>query len=275
MALAASGCLDVAALAHLVTPYADRLLLEPPATGTELVPAAAFADPEQVRLFVQRYAARLGAEDLRAAASIWNKHYNAAVLMGVLKAMTLGGIGLDARPANASLTLQDDLPRAMLLHDLSGSLVCEERLGHGLPGLESVGASGLHRLLCEGAIAGHLAPVIEALRTAFGISRRILWGNVGNLVADLFDKWGEQPAAVREDRRFLLDDRCSPLLPGKPNPLWDCVRYEALAEPDLPPVVRVRRTCCQKSHLPGGKACTTCPLVSVEERVTLLRAHQA
>lgn len=266
MALASGSYLDPVALRCSLAPYADRLLLTAPPAGAELVPAAAFTNAEQIRCYVERYAAGLGAEDLRAAASVWNKQYNAAVLMGTLTAMTLGGIGLDARLQNASIQLQDSIPRAMLLHDLTGSVI-----GGGQ-------RADLYRVICGGAFAGHLAPVIDALYQAFGISRRILWGNVGNLVADMFDKWAampEVPAAVLEDRLFLLEKADSPLLPGKRNPLCGCVRYEELGEPDLPAIVRVRHTCCQKNRLPGGKACSTCPLVTREERVAILRELKA
>ncbi len=255
-------------------PYTGRVLLGPLSEG-DLVPAGAFTQPVWLEAAVQVMAGRMGTEDLRVAASLWSKQYFAAASMGALALTALHGIGLDMAPENIDILLKDGVPRAAVVRDTASAVRYFPR-GAGVADVGSPGdLESLHRTVFISLFEGHLAPVIQALSSLSGASKAVLWGNLGNLVADVFDTLaatGLAPDAVGLDRRLLLESPSAVGL-GDPNPLYGGVEYVALCEPDLPALVRVRRTCCQK-HMTKAGPCTTCPRLSVAERVALLREKQ-
>lgn len=264
--------------------YGERLTFVGPPGGTEVVPAESYLRPETLRAAIERAAEDWQTTDLRAVASVWNKHYNAAVLSGPLAAMTLRGIGLDASISRARIVLDGGLPKALLLDSVATSVVFRPRFLADEPHFSDFAdvdrVDELHRFVFVRLFQQHLGLIVQQLHGLTGLSAKIMWGNAGNLCADLYDRLARLPDAastVSEDRVALLERRDGSTKDGR-NPLYRTVRYEPLNVPDLPSVVRVRRSCCLKHRLPGHAACYVCPLLGVDERVGLLqqsRTHEA
>lgn len=253
--------------------YGERWSLVPQ-PGEPLVPAARFLDPDVLEPALQHLAANLGTTNLRAVTSQWHKHYSAALLQPVLAAMTVAGIGLDGSMDNTAFTFDaKGFPRKLVLSNTAPVLVYGPRWD-GAPAV--CGLPDLQRVVADTVRERHLAPLIDRLRTVTGIPRRILWTNVANVVADLYDKLAGRPetcGAAAEDRAALLDSSAD-LLGGGANPLFGLVRYEPVAVPGLPEQVRCRNACCQRYSLPGFQACTTCPRLSLEQRLAAMEKKQ-
>lgn len=252
--------------------YAERIRLVDAPPG-DVVEASAFAQPLWLEAALKLMAAIVGAPDLRVAASLWWKQYNSAVVMGGIAAMTLHGVGLDFSLPNTQIVLVDGVPRSVVVKELSTAVAYLPRGGARLATGSPCDLPTLHRAVFSSLFTGHIAHVITALCALTGVSKAILWGSVANLVADMFDRWAEDGVAeeaVWRDRQALLEN---PEAVGlvSPNPLYSTIDYLTLSEPDLPGRVRVRHTCCQKYLTRAGKACTTCPRLSMDERVALLR----
>lgn len=256
---------DLDAILPLLGAHAWRLVLAEPPADAEVVPAEAYLTAETMRKALLAFMAAKGTTELQAAASVWNKQYNGALLAGLLAAMTLAGVGLDASIGNVSVVHRGGLPKAIMLHDLSGTVVYPPRLKAPLPS-PAVTLAAFQEHVFTKAIEGHLTQIIDQIYRLTRTPKAMLWGNVGNLCASIYYQMERRPeaaAAIREDRAALLE---------QPDTLlYNPVRYEELGAPDLPPVVLVRRTCCQKHKLPESRHCTTCPLLSREERIGLIR----
>lgn len=258
-------------------PYRDRLAVFPSGDGVELVPAVAYLEPRTLLAAVERVRKAYQAPDLRVAASRWNKHYNAALLPGVLSAMTLLGVSLSAAIKNVSIVLRDGLPVALQIHNLAETAVYPGRLP--CPGLrfgrELQSVMELQRTVFTGLVHGHLALVIDRLHGLSRVPREILWGNAGNLCADLYERIAacrEVEVAVAEDRRALLELPMSGVMAG-PDPLYQSVRYEHADGSCLTRATRVRRTCCLRYRLPDSSPCYVCPLLTSDERIALVKQY--
>lgn len=251
-------------------PYADRVNIAPLSAGIDTIPAAAFLDAPTLLGALEAAAELWRAPDICVAASLWNKHYNAAVIPGVLAALTLGGIGLDGSLANTSMSFDHGLPKALLLHNARG-YVYQPRLAPALAesgrGRRVATLPELYAAVIAGTFERHIRPVIEQLHALTRISRQILWGNVANLCADLYDRLALKPAlacVAEADRAQLLERSECPGLSGT-NPMLGAVWYERSAGSAV--MSRVRQRCCLRYRLPEGSHCLkVCPLRHNEER---------
>lgn len=258
-------------------PYRDRLAVSPPGDGFELVPAVAYLDQRTMLTAVEWARQVYQAPDLRVAASLWNKHYNAALLPGVLAAMTLLGVSLNVAITNVSIVLRDGLPTALQVHNLAEAAVYPRRLPCPSLRLSRTLQSvpELQRTVFAGLVRGHLALVIDRLHDLARVPREILWGNAGNLCADLYDRIAtckEVEDAAAEDRRALLELPAGAVMAG-PNPLFRSVRYERPEDSSLTKASRVRRTCCLRYRLPDSDPCYVCPLLTSDERIALVKQY--
>lgn len=218
--------------------------------------ATRLLSPDALREVIVAHAATLGTTELPVAASSWAKHYVAPLLREMLPAVALRRQIPDMAAENVLVRLEAGTPRAI-------------RFVNPTPHApEDVRAWAWRRLFGE-----HLAPVFDTLEQAAGISRGILWNSVGNYCVWFFDELAKDATALhaQEDRAALLEAVELPGVTG-PNPLRDPVRYECLDEPGLPPRVQVRRTCCLKDRIPGKPPCYSCPRISRDERIRLVRA---
>ncbi|CCF84679.1 siderophore-iron reductase FhuF [Nitrolancea hollandica] len=256
-------------------PYRERFAVSPVGDGTELIPAAALLERPTLSAAVERARQVYQAPDLRVAASLWNKHYNAALLPGVLSAMTLLGVSVNAAIANTSIVLRDGLPIALWVHDVADVGVYPHRLPRPSHCFrrEHQRVPDLQRAVLAGLVNGHLELVIDRLHSLARVPREILWGNAGNLCADLYDRiaaCSEVGEAAAEDRRALLELPASAAMVG-PNPLYRSVRYEQAEDSSLTRANRVRRTCCLRYRLPDSDPCYVCPLLTSTERAALVK----
>jgi ferric iron reductase protein FhuF len=258
-------------------PYRDRLAVSPVGDGVDLIPAAALLDQQTLLATVERASDVYQAPDLRVAGSLWNKHYNAALLPGVLAAMTLFGVSVNAAIANTSIVLRGGLPTALWVHDVADVGVYPHRLPRPRTGFarEYRSVPDLQRAVLSALVHGHLDLVIDRLHGLVRVPREILWGNAGNLCADLYDRiaaCSEVGEAAAEDRRALLELPASAAMVG-PNPLYRSVRYEQAEDSSLTRANRVRRTCCLRYRLPDSDPCYVCPLLTRDERVALVKQY--
>lgn len=236
-------------------------------TDRQVIAASSLLDPTSLLRVLGQVLEHYGTRELRPAASVWHKHYCATLLYPTLGAMLFSCTSLPAALDRTSIILSPaGFPERLLIHDQPG----QPR------DLKPVERTELHRRVWAEAFTWHLFPLITVLSQTTGVSRRTLWVNVGNLIADLLDTLDQrdeiQPAS-RDARAAFLE---SPSAPGwkDRNPLWRSVRYDLLPLPTGLEAVRRRNACCLRYQLAGTKACYTCPRLTPEERAQTLQAHR-
>lgn len=262
--------------------FGERLLLKPPIDEVEIVLATEYFESERLKEAIAQTAAEYEADNLQAAASLWNKYYNNTVLPGVLAYMTLLGVGVDASLENVSIVITEKKPQALLLHNYNSAVIYKERFPKSIPincpeKLLINSVENLHEFVFLNLFKKHLALVVDRIHSLTHLPKAVMWGNAGNLCLFLYETfsqlWNEK-TAVDEDRLVLLEQRNSGIIP-KGNPLYKPVRYEKTTEPDLPPLVSVRRTCCLVYLLPKLTNCSDCPHLNAKERIALLKQEMA
>ncbi|MDX3926022.1 MAG: siderophore-iron reductase FhuF [Shinella sp.] len=109
----------------------------------------------------------------------------------------------------------------------------------------------------EDLIDGHLSMLVEALSSASGLSRKVLWSNAGNIFENVVSQCaqllGEAHPGVGHGRallanRFWREDRV--------NRIFEPVRYLPADGKNI----RKRRVCCIRYLIPGIALCKNCPL---------------
>ncbi len=183
-------------------------------------------------------------EDRRALVSHWSRHYFVRLIPPVTAAAVLLDHRLPLGIQDIGVILDDEgRPEAFKLPDE----------GDRLP--ESCGPFGRFAHLVE----DNLGPVIEKLCSYSGLSAKVLWSNAGNyfeamvtqLAAQSRDSSGSDGQAL-VGARFLPD--------GRPNPLFEPVRYVELKTADgAARTWRRRRLCCIRYLLEGVDLCPNCP----------------
>jgi ferric iron reductase protein FhuF len=246
--------------------------LRDPVLAENLVPAVRFFDEAYLRETFDRQTQRLQTSDRRAAASLWHKHYNAVLLKGPLVLQSLANISVIAAPDRVQLRLSaHGLPDALVL---SGSQGLLSPAGEGAP----TSRAQRRDQVLRAALSAHMAPLITLIHRITGLSKEIMWGNVGNFCADLYDRLAADPelapsARMQEDREAVLGAEAAPWTAGK-NPLFRSISYLELPTGAGQCTVRVRRTCCQRYKLQGMEYCYTCPVLTMAERAALLQKLQ-
>lgn len=261
------------ALRRTLGAHGDRIAPEAAWSGPDVVCATSFLQPDRLREAIEHMASSWQTSDLQVAASLWTKQYNAALLSGPLALMALQGTGLDCAAESNAILQVNGVPKALVPLNLSATVVCAGPRGAQYTDRARCDLAALRRFVVTGLIEGHLAPLFEQVCRLTGISRKILWGNAGNICAFIYDELDRHSGgapAVAEDRAFLLGLPELPFLAG-PNPLYNPVRYEALNEPGLQETVVVRHTCCLKHKAPNSRHCYTCPLIDTAERVAIIK----
>ncbi len=239
-------------------PWARSLTLGPADQGQEAIAASTLLDEAHLARRIEAHAERLDDVALPVAASAWSKDLTTVLVPGILAAWTLQGIGVDASPGNVELHLEHDQPAAARLVDPT-------RIAAGDPERD---------LALTSLVGDHLAPLFETLHATSGLSKKVLWGNLGPLVAWIYDRMAEkdpEDARVQADRARLLEADQATWADG-PNPIQQPVRYEPLDLDGLPDRIPVRQTCCLKHLIPDDRACSSCPQLSHDDRRALLEA---
>jgi ferric iron reductase protein FhuF len=219
--------------------YGDRFVLSadelPPSLGGDLV------DPERLSSLIAAFtAARYPGGDRRAVASLWAKHHIAALLPPFLALSLIAereiDLGLDAIGCTFA---GDGVTTRIHLRDA---------------GRPAAPAGAFARFLP--LIDGHLEPLITALAAVSSVSRKVLWSNAGNMF-DFITRRVERAIGPRAPVGEALALMASRRLPdGRPNPLFDPVRYHDRATG----TERLRRVCCIRYLIPDLGYCSTCPL---------------
>lgn len=137
-----------------------------------------------------------------------------------------------------------------------------------LPGDPAAGVPGGHvvrdeealRAELRGAVAGHLAPVLEAFRPLLRRGTRTLWGMAGDELAEgvwyLGRLLGDPDRAARE---------AGELLPGGTAPYAGSAGFRPSGEPGGGST-RTRTGCCLYYTIRPDDACGTCPRVPARGR---------
>jgi siderophore-iron reductase FhuF len=257
---------------------AQWITLSPPPDNAKIVTATEYLQPETLLANIAEIAASRKTDDLRVAASLWNKWYNNALLPPFLGYITLIGVGLDATLENVSIILCNGQPSSLLLHSFENTAIYAPRFPTPIPedytGKLVSSVEELHQAVFTGLFHNHLAVVIERVNSLTKLSKNVMWGNTANVCAGLYDWFAQCPnteAQRTSDRIALLENKSSFVMPHR-NPLYKLMRSEKLAQPDLPAEVTVRGTCCLIFRMPPNfRSCGSCPLLKTEERVVRIR----
>lgn len=270
--------LEAQILEELIAPHREKLvpfkewLVTSPPEGVELIRASTFQDETALRQAVERLAEAKKLTELKVAAALWDRQYSLSVGLLPLLLMAVGGVALEVEPENISLIWRDGEYRGAVLHEIKGAVY--------LPGCPSSGLTEqlfekldtpeeLYYRFWENLVEKHLALYIEHMYAATRLSKKILWGNLGNLLYSGFglvqDTLGIATAGLA--RAALLDRPEYPALIEGKNPLYRPVIHVQLDDPALPDPVPVRTTCCLMYKLPEHNYCGTCPIPKPAERI--------
>ena len=210
-----------------------------PFSGDDL-PLSEFFETDRLREMLGRYGRRYGAEqERRAVATQWSKHYFSQVVTPVVAAAIL----IDWR-------LPLPLEATALDIDAEGGITALRVSSFGEAEAPS---SSRDRFAFLTEV--HLPRVIDAIAEASGLSRHVLWSNVGNLFEGIvrrLEAVAPQGATGIRDAMDLMDT--SRLHDGTRNPLFHPIVYADEAR-----TMRKRRVCCARYLIPSLGFCRTCP----------------
>jgi ferric iron reductase protein FhuF len=219
--------------------YGDRFVLSadepPPSPGRDL------ADAERLSQLLARFTEqRYPGGDRRAIASLWAKQHFATLLPPFLALALIAEleINIDINAIGCTFSA-DGVTKRIHLRDA---------------GRRAMPADAFARF--QPLIDGHLEPLIRSLAAASGVSRKVLWSNAGNMF-DFITRRIERAIDPRPPVSDALGLMASRRLPdGRPNPLFDPVRYQDRSGSSE----RLRRVCCIRYLIPDLGYCSTCPL---------------
>jgi ferric iron reductase protein FhuF len=257
--------------------YTDCIVLTQPPDDAEVISLNDYLQPDRLLSAWKASEIYQKSQDIRVAASIWNKVYSWTTLPGVLALMTWAGVGLDAGLDNVSFVLEDDEPKALWFHDLSQTVIYPERsplpVPEDYPGIIVDSVEALHQAVFTGLFQHNLAPMIDRVHSLTKLSKKIMWGNAVNASEGQFAELSQctSPEAIQTDYSVLYEKAYSSVMPGR-NPLYNLVRTEQINEPGLPATTTVRLTCCLYAFIPPyDEKCTNCPLLKPQERIALMK----
>jgi ferric iron reductase protein FhuF len=269
----------ILAQSNLDSFYTDCIILTQPSDNAEVIPLNNYLEPD--RLLSQWQASDIyqKTQDIRIAASIWNKVYSWKTLPGVLALMTWAGVGLDAGLDNVSFVLEEGEPKALWFHDLSGTVIYPQRLpipiSEYYPGKIVNSVEELHQTVFTSLFQRNFAPMIDRVHILTKLSKKTMWGNAVNASEGQFSELSQciciRKEAIQTDYSVLYEQPYSSVMPGR-NPLYNLVRTEQLNEPGLPATTTVRLTCCLYTFIPPyDEKCPNCPLMQPQERIALMK----
>ncbi|MEO6629950.1 MAG: IucA/IucC family C-terminal-domain containing protein [Aquihabitans sp.] len=183
-----------------------------------------------------------GAPDLQVTTSLWFQAYAFRAALPVVAPFALGISGLTADPWASHTRIARNRPAAIAVTSPTLFPRTAEQAAHDL-------------------LAGHLAPMIDALAHAFTIGRRLLWGNAAASVATVLRALEGAPGADRSqirDRAEELFDRSQPWLAG-------LGQFEVVAEAGQEGWYWTRTNCCLADRCVGGTRCDDCSLTAAKD----------
>ena len=242
----------------------DRLAEMPPRfhVGTErpggAVSWAELLESETLKVHIHAHAAARNTADLQIAASLFVQGMAMYVLGASMAAEFVHGIRLRATP--------DDLwvvpGHPTVVWGITPSDGRDPNEVQGAPGAtieERVNAWIDHWP------AGHLAELINAVRSNVKVGRRMLEGNVSSATAAnlVFLDWWTRSADIGRVSKLVMS-----------NPVIS--RHVSMTDVTVQgrTGMRSERTsCCLLLRIDGSHACPTCPMVSAEERIATTTNH--
>ncbi|MDH6056212.1 ferric iron reductase [Umezakia ovalisporum] len=259
--------------------YTDLIILTHPPDGVEVISVNDYLQPDRLLSQWQTSDIYQKSQDLRIAASIWNKVYSWKTLPGVLALMTWAGIGLNSEIDNVSFVLEDGEPKALWFHDLSGTVIYPPRLPipipQDYPGKIVDSVENLHKAVFTSLFQCNFAPMIERVHSLTKLSKKTMWGNAVNASERQFAEISKctNSESIKTDYLVLYEQRNNSVMP-RPNPLYNLVRTEQINEPGLPATTTVRLTCCLYALIPPyDQKCTNCPLLKPQERIAQMKKY--
>ncbi len=259
--------------------YTEGIILTQLPDDVEVISLNDYLQPDRLLSDWQTSEIYPKTQDIRIAASIWNKVYSWTTLPGVLALMTWAGVGLDASIDNVSFVLEDDKPKALWFHDLSGTVIYPQRLPVAIPenypGKIVNSVADLHEFVFSNLFQRNFAPMIDRVHGLTKLSKKTMWGNAVNASERQFAELSKciNSEAIKIDYSTLYEQQYSSVMPGR-NPLYNLVRSEQINEPGLPAKTTVRRTCCLYAFIPpGDEKCTNCPLLTPQERIAQMKQY--
>ncbi len=257
--------------------YTDCIILTQLPDGAEVISLNNYLQPDRLLSQWQTSEIYQKTQDIRIAASIWNKVYSWKTLPGVLALMTWAGVGLDAGLDNVSFVLEEGEPKALWFHDLSGTVIYPHRLPipipEDYPGKIVNSVEALHQTVFTSLFQRNFAPMIDRVHILTKLSKKTMWGNAVNASEGQFAELSQSTnlEAIQTDYSVLYEQPYSLVMPGR-NPLYNLVCTEQLNEPGLPATTTVRLTCCLYTFIPPyDEKCPNCPLMQPQERIALMK----
>jgi siderophore-iron reductase FhuF len=259
--------------------YTDSLFIAQPPDYNNIISSSEYLDPKNLLSLLESSYQYQASQNLKAAASVWNKFYSWVTLPGILALMTWGGIGLDASLDNISFVFEKDEIKGIWFHDISRTIIYPQRLPipipHNYPGKLAHTVEELHQFVFTGLFERHLIPLIESLHNLTKLSKKTMWGNAVNACERHFDELrgyaSEQ--AISKDYSVLFEESYSSITSNR-NPLYNLLRIEQINQPDLLDKLAVRKTCCLYAIIPPDyRKCNNCPLLTPEERIAQMKAE--
>ncbi|BAZ54110.1 hypothetical protein NIES4103_67950 [Nostoc sp. NIES-4103] len=261
--------------------YTDCIILTQPPDGADVITLVDYLQPERLISVIKARSEYEKTQDIRIAASIWNKVYSWTTLPGVLALMTWAGVGLDAGLENVSFVVENGQPKALWFHDLSRTVIYPKRsplpIPKDYPGKIVNSVDALHQAVFTGLFQQNLALMIDRVYSLTKLSKKTMWGNAVNASEGQFAELSKctSPETIQTDYSVLYEQPYSSVMPGR-NPLYNLVRTEQLNEPGLPTQVTVRLTCCLYAFIPPyDEKCSNCPLIEPQERIALIKKDLA
>lgn len=216
--------------------FGCRIAAGPGGPGTR--PVSSLSERAVFDTVIDGFAAPYAAADRRAVVSLWTQYYLPALVIPALTAFVRLGRALPVAFDEVGFELDaQGCPARFILPDTS------------LAGRESTPD-------LAGLIDGHLSPFVAMCHGHCGLSRRVLWGNVGVIFDHVLRELGAGGAHVPQalaQAEASLGWHHGP--PSPKSPLAQTFRAAG------PHDARRRRICCMRYRLPGVASCgTLCPV---------------
>ncbi len=185
------------------------------------------------------------------------------------------GLGVLANAQSTKIKIADDLPAGIILKDHCSVVVESKRYPEQYKDMMDThwtlvsSQSELRTVVFEALFSQNQFRLMEKISTTFGLSPKVMWGNIGDYCGYLYDLLSKQPShypQVKEDSEAIHS------LVYAGVPLKRTYRTVKLEEIEPNHQARVRSSCCLWYQFSGDckEACSTCPLITRSQRVTQL-----
>ncbi len=211
-------------------------------------------DPERMRSVLADYAAVRSTEDRQIAASLFVQGLAMRVTGVALAAAVLDGVLL--RPTAEQVSFRP-----------TGLTFEVAMLGDATTGVDGLDAGDVMARWHEHWTDGLMDGLVDDVRAACKVGRRMLEGNVASAIAAnlVFLDWWEPSRGAGE--------WAEPLLRGGRRGLGHLVSFAGIEHRGRTGLRSTRSTCCMAKDLPDPHVCPTCPKLTAEGQEAATRVH--